>query len=739
MSFVGKSSQGTSGFSPMSIPDCALWLDAADVRTVTLSGSTVTALADKSGNGRNGSGSGSVTYSSNAINNLGALSFPGNVNNTWIRGSLTNTGTTVTCFAVATLTTAATDNSRILSLGTIGSADFNSAASVAAIVRQSGTNLYSYRNGGGTSLVSVSYNTPFLTGCLYDGVDKILYVNGTGTSRPSASTGSFNISSYQIGTSFTEETSFRWGGLIAEVIIYNSALTNVQRQAVEGYLGRKWGVTSNLPVTQPFRPLPPFMRPFIPVDISGCALWLDAADGTSVNVSGSNVTSVLDKSGSNVVLSNSSGFTWPNNTFNGTYPSFFVANGGQGVGGTQRLGVNGELAIPTPFTVAFTAQQVGGNYGYILDSASGASRPFIYSPTINTAGASGGSNMTNASVAIVTFAPLSGSAVYQNGTTAASGVSVTLTTGGITIGNRFNLVESWPGHICEFIIYRGVLTTGQRQQVETYMANKWGLRGAIAAGHYARLAPALSTAFLPTQIGPCSVWLDAADLTTLTLSGSNVTAWRDKSGTVANATFTGTSVYSSANQYVQTPGGTGYFTVPCDIRKTTTPQCSIFTVHRWISNVAGTNQAVWGQDVGGGWNRIQLLAFPSGTQYAYGLTMGGTDPYTAAVNGLNTLNTVIYSAIYDLNVTNGSTAHVDGTQNAIFTETPASAQTSTQLTFFGSGHESHFYTPIGFNEVIMFRFKLTARERQLVEGYLANKWGLTSKLPAGHPFKRFKP
>jgi hypothetical protein len=100
---------------------------------------------------------------------------------------------------------------------------------------------------------------------------------------------------------------------------------------------------------------------------------------------------------------------------------------------------------------------------------------------------------------------------------------------------------------------------------------------------------------------------------------------------------------------------------------------------------------------------------------------------------------VIYSAIYDLNVANGSTAHVDGSQNAIFTEEAAATQTSTQLTFFGSGQDSNFYTQIGFNEVIIFRFKLTARERQQVEGYLANKWGLTSKLPAGHPFKRFKP
>ena len=51
--------------------------------------------------------------------------------------------------------------------------------------------------------------------------------------------------------------------------------------------------------------------------------------------------------------------------------------------------------------------------------------------------------------------------------------------------------------------------------------------------------------FTPTQISGCQLWLDATDTRTLTLSGSNVTQWRDKisnitmttQGTVANATL----------------------------------------------------------------------------------------------------------------------------------------------------------------------------------------------------------
>lgn len=38
------------------------------------------------------------------------------------------------------------------------------------------------------------------------------------------------------------------------------------------------------------------------------------------------------------------------------------------------------------------------------------------------------------------------------------------------------------------------------------------------------------TLFQPNQISNLALWLDAADTTTITLSGTNVTQWKDKSG-----------------------------------------------------------------------------------------------------------------------------------------------------------------------------------------------------------------
>lgn len=64
-----------------------------------------------------------------------------------------------------------------------------------------------------------------------------------------------------------------------------------------------------------------------------------------------------------------------------------------------------------------------------------------------------------------------------------------------------------------------------------------------------------STAFVPTSIAGCKLWLDASDTATISLSGSAVTQWDDKSGngynfaqgTSANRPSSGTRTQNSLN------------------------------------------------------------------------------------------------------------------------------------------------------------------------------------------------
>jgi hypothetical protein len=45
-------------------------------------------------------------------------------------------------------------------------------------------------------------------------------------------------------------------------------------------------------------------------------------------------------------------------------------------------------------------------------------------------------------------------------------------------------------HFCEVIVYNGSLSTAQRQQVESYLAQKWGMRTSLPAGHIDITQPA---------------------------------------------------------------------------------------------------------------------------------------------------------------------------------------------------------------------------------------------------------
>jgi hypothetical protein len=229
---------------------------------------------------------------------------------------------------------------------------------------------------------------------------------------------------------------------------------------------------------------------FTPTSITGCRLWLDAADSSTITVSGSNVTNVADKSGNGIVLSNATGFTYPNNSFNGSYPSFLCSSGGIGqANNAARLGINSAFAQTTPFTVFFVSHQTQtASYGYIMDSQSGSGRQYTYNNTLNTPFGSSAIDITS-TPSVVSMTWISGTSVlYINGTSSYSGSLGSFTTGGIIVGNRFSINESWPGHICELIYFSGQLGTTQRQQMEGYLAQKWGLSSSLPADHPVRNA-----------------------------------------------------------------------------------------------------------------------------------------------------------------------------------------------------------------------------------------------------------
>jgi hypothetical protein len=88
-----------------------------------------------------------------------------------------------------------------------------------------------------------------------------------------------------------------------EMIIYDHAIPPYEREEVEKYLRIKWNITEP--------PTPP-PAPFVPTDISGLSIWLDANNVSSITVDGSNQVLTWSNLGS---VSN----TWSNDSNYATY------------------------------------------------------------------------------------------------------------------------------------------------------------------------------------------------------------------------------------------------------------------------------------------------------------------------------------------------------------------------------------------------------------------------------------
>ena len=85
------------------------------------------------------------------------------------------------------------------------------------------------------------------------------YGNGSSLGT-TASSGNFAYTFYNIGSQTSQSPIFynyNWTGYVGELIAYNNALSDAQRQQVEGYLAWKWGLQSSLPSNHPFFNVPP--------------------------------------------------------------------------------------------------------------------------------------------------------------------------------------------------------------------------------------------------------------------------------------------------------------------------------------------------------------------------------------------------------------------------------------------------------------------------------------------------
>ena len=244
----------------------------------------------------------------------------------------------------------------------------------------------------------------------------------------------------------------------------------------------------------------------------------------------------------------------------------------------------------------------------------------------------------------------------------------------------------------------------------------------------------------PTEI-TTALWLDAEDTSTITLNGSTVSQWADKSGNARNVT----QATASAQPTYNATGLNSKPTLTADTTKFLVANATGFSggPNLWVIAVATMNSAT--QSYG----RLVALSAPPLDDYT-------AVPTTAAILRNSTTNAVhafrdnsplsqaavslstpsILESIYDsvnhtmyLNGTAGTPVASTGN----FTTTPRIAL-FTYLVILNNGGWSG-----NCSEVIIGDSALSTNNRQKLEGYLAWKWGLQADLPVGHPYKNTPP
>lgn len=255
-------------FDPTTIPGCALWLDGSDSSTITLSNtSNVVHWLDKSGTGNHAYQTLGTTFTPAYVAASNGIQFS-NTGSNYLATGLWSNMMTASLFAVITPTEMGANRVAIGSSNGINQGQL-------LVGVNSTSNAFAYINAGGgnatTNSNNIAINTRNLVGAVLSNAVATAFANGTSSTSNSTlstfSNGYTWIGGFSTGTAPYAFDGFR--GFIHEVIIYNSNLSSTNRQLVEGYLARKWGIPNKLVTGHPYISVPLDPVPFTLISSSG--------------------------------------------------------------------------------------------------------------------------------------------------------------------------------------------------------------------------------------------------------------------------------------------------------------------------------------------------------------------------------------------------------------------------------------------------------------------------------------
>lgn len=288
------------------------------------------------------------------------------------------------------------------------------------------------------------------------------------------------------------------------------------------------------------------------------------------------------------------------------------------------------------------------------------------------------------------------------------------------------------GDIYEIIVCSN-LTDAERQEAEGYLSWKWGITASLPAAHpYKTASPAVKL-WEPTELGTKLAGWFAADRITGVTNGTGLAQWDDLSGNgrhAVQATSGNRPIYRTG----QANGLPGVDFVSDDYLATSISSSSLNeSVFAVVDIDVDTQYHTIIQDPSDQGRVLRIEA--SSRQFAMW----------------------DFSPVYLINITDTNLVVPLNTPTILSeTLTPTTVGLGINGTFIAKKHGQSFVSGLTsiigartgsaissfdgvISEIIVANVALTTGERQKVEGYLAHKYGTTTKLPPDHPYKRVPP
>jgi hypothetical protein len=573
----------------------------------------------------------------------------------------------------------------------------------------------------------------------------------------------------------------RFNGFIGDIVILNGTPSSTTRQQVEGYLAWKWGLQATLPANHPYKngAAPTFnssqvgtipltivrnkvtnpMQGFTPASTGGLTQWLDGADplGTGTPPALGTLATWYDKSGNGRnasaasaasyttggILFTSGNYYTMNVPYSANYSIFLVATNTT-IPGTYFFGRNsvGGGRDPT-FIQGYIGGGIGLEWYETVDRATIATTPL--SPFIASVDHVQGTNITGWYY---------GTQSFSNAQTRTYAANAWDRLGDAGVGGNY-----YGGTLKELIFVGSNVTTPQRQQLEGYLAWKWGLQANLPPGHpYGGNSPfpstlpvktiSISSIFKPTNYAGCQLWLDAWDPFgngSRQKSPLTLTSWVDKSANARHANmFNGSSISYSPTAFNNRPAL--LFTQTQNMSSaaaagTFPTSFTFFMIYQRTGG--GTYDTLVTRGVGNLAAPVDFFTIVGSGNFARNIGNGSAYSAYNTTSGSNFTN-VTTPSLYYANAT-----AANGALDAFNFATPTDPSSGTltgvyygdtaTAIYIGTRADSATTLTASVAEVIVYSTTPTAPQRQQIEGYLAWKWGLVASLPASHPYKNYPP